>query len=419
MRGVVGRLAEPPAGLRMPGRRPNRLDVALSRALSASQGPLGSTHTRARSQIASGSPDGLSISRSTRGPAAASRLDASDSSIAAIQRNKSSLTSIKSRSRRVCVEERQDVIELRPVVVVQDEERRERLLQVSGGLGQLVSFAEQQPEPETVGRLKQSIGFVPDAIDPLGQLRFLAGDCALISSRSGPDIELAGACPSTGCRDGGRSLSSGQIAPGVQSSAIGEIGRRRRSALWRRDNHLSSDDSDTLVVLLLGRARSPWIVRSEAEQRRPATTVTASRMATADGEPASPAAEPAGRAAGPGLARVAKRQVVGDGLEVGGQLGGRLIAVERLGLQAAPDHGFERGGDFGVSIAQPRQRAQPIVGGPQQGLDDRTTAAGRGEGTLAGDGLVEHDAQAVDVGAAVDARRTIASARALRCSGAM
>ena len=46
---------------------------------------------------------------------------------------------------------------------------------------------------------------------------------------------------------------------------------------------------------------------------------------------AAPAAEPAGGPAGPGLAGVAKRQVVGDGLEVGGQLGGGLVAVAGSG----------------------------------------------------------------------------------------
>ena len=120
------------------------------------------------------------------------------------------------------------------------------------------------------------------------------------------------------------------------------------------------------------------------------------------GKPAAAAAEPAGCAAGPGLTGVDSGQVVGDGLKVGGQLGGRLIAVARERARGSADHGLECGGDFGVAIAEPGQRAQPLVDGLQQGLDDRRAAARRGEGALAGHGLVEHDAQAVDVGAAVD-----------------
>ena len=58
-----------------------------------------------------------------------------------------------------------------------------------------------------------------------------------------------------------------------------------------------------------------------------------------------------------------------------------------------------------MSIAQPRERPQPIVDRSHQGLDDRRAAARRREGTLAGDGLVEHHAQAVDIRPAVDRMR--------------
>ncbi len=47
-----------------------------------------------------------------------------------------------------------------------------------------------------------------------------------------------------------------------------------------------------------------------------------------------------------------------------------------------------------------------LVGGPEQGLDDRRPAPGRGERPLAGQGLEEHDAEAVDVGPAVDGFRS-------------
>ncbi len=111
--------------------------------------------------------------------------------------------------------------------------------------------------------------------------------------------------------------------------------------------------------------------------------------------------QPAARL-GQGSRRGLQRQVVGDGLEVGGELGGRLIAVAGVGLEAAQDHGFEGGGDFGVSVAQARQRAQPLVGGPQQASTTDEPRRGDAEGPLAGHGLEEHDAQPVDVGAAVD-----------------
>ena len=68
---------------------------------------------------------------------------------------------------------------------------------------------------------------------------------------------------------------------------------------------------------------------------------------------------------------MAQREVVGDGLEVGGQLAGALIAVAGLGLQAMADDGLERRGDLRVGSAKLGQGGEPIVGRPQAG--PRTT----------------------------------------------
>ena len=54
-----------------------------------------------------------------------------------------------------------------------------------------------------------------------------------------------------------------------------------------------------------------------------------------DRDAAAPAANPGGRAAWPWLARAGQRQIVGDRLQVGRQLRRPLVAVSRLGLEAA------------------------------------------------------------------------------------
>ena len=89
-------------------------------------------------------------------------------------------------------------------------------------------------------------------------------------------------------------------------------------------------------------------------------------------------------------------------MKVGGELGGRVIAVVGFGLEAASDNRVERGRDRRVDQAWPGRRTPAFVGGAEQRLDDRGTAPGRIERAAARQGFVEHDAQAVDVGAAVD-----------------
>ncbi len=54
------------------------------------------------------------------------------------------------------------------------------------------------------------------------------------------------------------------------------------------------------------------------------------------------------------------------------------------------------------SIDRGARGAVPIVGGALECLHERGTAPGGVEGTVAGQGLVEHDAEAVDVGAVVE-----------------
>ena len=54
------------------------------------------------------------------------------------------------------------MVELGPVVVLQDEERGEHALELERGLGQLASFVQQQPETKIVGRPKQGVGLLVD-----------------------------------------------------------------------------------------------------------------------------------------------------------------------------------------------------------------------------------------------------------------
>ncbi len=77
----------------------------------------------------------------------------------------------------------------------------------------------------------------------------------------------------------------------------------------------------------------------------------------------------------PGLLRVVERMIIGDGLQVGGEVRGGRVSGDWFWLEAASDHGLERGGDFRVGMPEPRWAKKAFIGGAEQGLADRRPAA--------------------------------------------
>ena len=161
--------------------------LARSRACSARHGALGSTQTSAFSQIAR-----AGASRSSPSFELASRLDCglspADSSMAAIQRNSSSLTSFTSRARRSASSRSIVCASLVQFGILQDEERGEHFLELDRRLGQLASFVQQELEAKMIGGLKQLVGLLVHEPGAFGQLDFSRAS-ALRSSGVSADLK--------------------------------------------------------------------------------------------------------------------------------------------------------------------------------------------------------------------------------------